>query len=81
MKIANELRPPPAPGQMVNGRLVVAKLDSTRDIRGSFYAPGEWKNNHRELGQALEREFKVPFRNNGNTFNTCFQYEGRFNEG
>ena len=72
MKIANELRPPPAPGQMVNGRPVVAKLDSTRDIRGSFYAPGEWKNKHRELGQALEREFKVRFRDNGNTFNTCF---------
>ena len=81
MKIANELRPPPAPGQMVNGRPVVAKLDSTRDIRGSFYAPGEWKNKHRELGQALEREFKVRFRDNGNTFNTCFQFEGQFNDG
>ena len=50
---------------------MLSKLDSTRDLRGSFYAPGDWKKKHQELAKALEREFGVPFRDNGNSFASC----------
>ena len=29
------------------------KLDATRDLRGSFYAPKDWKMKYRELNEAL----------------------------
>ena len=51
---------------------VLIKLDSTRDLRGTFYAPDDWKQKHRELANALEEQFKVKFRDNGNSFDSCF---------
>ena len=35
-------------------RPVLAKLDFTRDLSGSFYAPKDWKSKHREVASALE---------------------------
>ena len=28
----------------------LTKIDSTRDLRGSFYSPKDWKAKHKELG-------------------------------
>ena len=56
---------------------MIAKIDSTRDLGGSFYAQGDWKEKHRELAKVLEREFGCPFKDNGNSFSTCFQFEGQ----
>ena len=78
MKIADDLRAQRVQGEQVDGRTVVAKLDSTRDIRGSFFAPMRWKDKHKELGNALEKEFGIAFKDNGNSFNSCFQFEGCF---
>ena len=54
---------------------VLTKLDTTRDLGGSFYAPGNWREKHHELRQALEGQFGTPFKDNGNSFNSCFQFE------
>ena len=35
----------------------------------------DWKKKHAELAEALEDEFVVPFRDNGNSFESCFQFE------
>ena len=56
---------------------ILHKFDATRDLRGSFYAPKDWKMKRKELGQALEREFGMSLRDNGNSFDSCFQYEGK----
>ena len=50
------------------------KLDCTRDVAGSFYAPGDWKVKYYELKQHLEEIFKLHFRDNGNSMDTCFQF-------
>ena len=51
------------------------KIDVTRDLRGSFYTPGHWKEKHRELASALTSLFGCPFRDNGNSFESCFQFK------
>ena len=56
---------------------MITKIDATRDLRGSFYAPGDWRVKHRELAEALQREFRVPFRDNGNSFASCFKFLGK----
>ena len=58
-------------------RPVLTKLDFTRDLSGSFYAPKDWKSKHRELALALEQWFACPFRDNGNSFDSCFQFEAQ----
>ena len=55
---------------------MLTKIDVTRDLRGAFYAPGDWKAKHFELAAALEKWIGPSFRDNGNSFNSCFQYEG-----
>ena len=50
IKIADELRRPSQEVRTKNGQPVVVKIDSTRDLRGSFYAQIDWKKKHRELG-------------------------------
>ena len=59
---------------------ILSKFDATRDLGGAFYAPGDWKEKHRELALALKGEFGVTFRDNGNSFNSCFQFEGQHYE-
>ena len=51
---------------------VVTKVDVTRDLRGSLYAREDWKQKHQELASALEEKFGTPFRDNGNSFDSCF---------
>ena len=75
-KVAEELRLFDA--QNLENEAIITKLDSTRDSRASFYAPVDWKKKHQELAQALQRTFEVPFSDNGNSFDSCFQFEGRF---
>ena len=56
---------------------VLQKIDSSRDIGGTFYAPGDWRQKLRLLAAALEVEFGTTFRDNGNSFDSCFQLEGQ----
>ena len=51
---------------------MLTKLDVSRDMRGAFYVPGDWKAKHRELGAVLTRWMGINFRDNGNSFNSCF---------
>ena len=60
---------------------MLTKLDSTRDLRGSLYAPGDWKTLHKKLCLALEVEFGTTFKDNGNSFCSCLQFEGSFAQG
>ena len=56
---------------------VLQKIDSSRDIGGTFYAPGDWRQKLRLLAAGLEVEFGTTFRDNGNSFDSCFQLEGQ----
>ena len=56
---------------------VVTKVDVTRDLKGSLYARDDWKEKHQELAAALEEKFDTTFRDNGNSFDSCFQFVGR----
>ena len=49
---------------------MLTKIDVTRDLRGAFYAPGDWKAKHIELAAALEKWIGTSFRDNGNSFNS-----------
>ena len=60
---------------------VLSKIDVTRDLAGAFYAPENWREKYQELRKSLTDEIDVVWRDNGNTFNTCFQYEGWAPEG
>ena len=66
-----------ASGQEDEASPTLTKLDSTRDLGGTLYAQGDYRNKHRELAQALELEFGCPFRDNGNSFASCLQFEGQ----
>ena len=50
MKVAEELRELQNVGPKKVDHPIVAKIDSTRDLSGSIYAPGDWKKKHMELG-------------------------------
>ena len=56
---------------------VVTKVDVTRDIGGSLFAKQDWRVKHSELAAALEERFGFEFRDNGNSFDSCYQFEGR----
>ena len=49
MQIAEEIRELQLVDLGIVYQPVVVKLDSTRDLGGSFYAAGNWKEKHREL--------------------------------
>ena len=51
---------------------VVTKLDVTRDLRRTFFAPGQWQLKYGELKDALEQAFDTTFKDNGNSFDSCF---------
>ena len=51
------------------------KLDVTRDLQGILYAPKNWREKHAELAEVLQDEFGLPFRDNGNSFDSCLQFE------
>ena len=60
--------------QVVEVNPVVTKVDVTRDLLGSFYAKGDWKSKHQELAIALEKQFGIRFKDNGNSFDSCYQF-------
>ena len=60
------------------GPPTLGKLDVTRDVAGSFYAKGDWKEQHKVIKEALQNEFGAIFRDNGNSFDTCFQFVGTY---
>ena len=55
----------------------LTKLDTTRDIGGFFFAGTNWKVKHNQLKKELSRFFGVDFVDNGNSFDTCFQFVGQ----
>ena len=52
----------------------VHQVDATKDIKGTFYAPGEWAEKYDKLREALEAKLKTSLRRQSNSFNSCFQY-------
>ena len=64
-----------------DGQPFVTKLDVTRDLAGSFFAVSDWRERHRELACALHYLFDTPFRDNGNSFDSCFQFVDRNPDG
>ena len=57
-----------------NGRPSLYKLDMTRDKLYSFFASGNWRQKHSELQSKLNDIFDTSFIDNGNSFDTCFQF-------
>ena len=51
---------------------VLSKIDVTRDLAGAFYAQDNWREKHKELTLNLKKNFGVDWRDNGNSFNSCF---------
>ena len=73
LKRATEVLHPAEPIDEATDKLpVLTKLDVTRDLRGAFYVPGDWRAKHRELAGVLGRWMNTSFRDNGNSFNSCF---------
>jgi len=72
----DELRPSTRSCQAANSSPILAQFDVTRDLRGTFYCLEDWKKKYDELRVLLEDRFGVDFRNNGNSFESCFQFEG-----
>ena len=52
----------------------IKQFDATRDLKGTFYAVGSYKDPYEQLKSLLEQSFGVKLTNNRNTFNSCFQY-------
>ena len=57
-------------------KAVLTKLDYTRDIAVTFYAPGPWKIKHEMLRKKLETLFNMHFFDNGNSMASCYQFQG-----
>ena len=49
-------------------------FDVTRDLQGFFYAKGNWRDKYNLMKEKLEENLGIEFANNGNSFNTCFQF-------
>ena len=60
---------------------VLLTMDMTRDFAGSFYAPGDWKIKHQQLATELMKLFDLTLKDNGNSFNSCFQYVAQRKDG
>ena len=52
----------------------MAQFDATRDLKGTFYAPGDIRAEYHKLRKAIEERLLISLKSNGNSFNTCFQY-------
>ena len=52
----------------------IAQFDATRDLKGTFYSLDPIQYYYNALKEQLEESFSIKLKNNGNTFNTCFQY-------
>ena len=68
-------------GPLGKDRPVLIKLDHTRDLSGFFYAPGHWKEKHKKMREVLKEAFNIDFVDNGNSFDTSFQFVGLSPEG
>ena len=53
----------------------VLQFNATLDVGGTFYVQDGWQMKHEELRQALQDHFRAVFRNNGNSFPSCFQFQ------
>ena len=53
---------------------VLAQIDMTRDLRGTFFAIGDWPIKQKQLQSLLEKAFKIKLHRGKNCFNSCFQF-------
>ena len=53
----------------------------SRDLAGSFYAPHDWKKTWNQLATELMKLFDLRFKDNGNSFNSCFQFVAQTSDG
>ena len=53
---------------------IVYQLDATKDIKGTFFAKELVEEIHDNLRQKLEKSLDCKLSDNGNSFNTCFQF-------
>ena len=51
------------------------------DLAGAFYAPGNWREKYNMASLNLKNMFGVEWRDNGNSFSSCFQFESLAPEG
>lgn len=54
---------------------LLAKFDATRDLKGTFYVTGELEKKYIALKLLLERRFKTKLSGNGNTHQSCLQFD------
>lgn len=73
-KAAEELSRKRIQGAKGDARPSLFIIDITRDIDHTFFAPGDWKQKYHELQEKLNDIFETVFIDNGNSFDTCFQY-------
>ena len=59
---------------------ILQKVDSSRDVGGTFYATGNWRQKLKKLAEALEAEFDTTFQAISNCFDSCFQLVGQHPE-
>ena len=52
----------------------IAQFDATRELKGTFYSLDPIQDYCNAMKDRLEDSFSIKLKNNGNTFNTCFQY-------
>ena len=58
-----------------NDRPWLWQFDTTQDYKGTLYAQGNWKSMHKKLLKKLENHFGSSFKDNENSFSSCFQFE------
>ena len=57
--------------------VILPQFDVTRDVGGCFWVQDDWRQKHEALKKALQNEFQTVLRNNGNSHESCFQFEER----
>ena len=60
---------------MDNTRVNMPQFDCTLDTAGTFWVSADWRKVYKRLKQALEDQFMLDLKDNGNSFTSCFQYE------
>ena len=48
------------------------QIDITQDFKGSFWGGNNWKNKYIELKEKLDETFNTTFKDNKNSFVSCF---------
>ena len=52
----------------------ICQFDASRDLKGIFFDPSNNKEKYKKLMKHLAVKLKTCLSNNGNSFNTCYQF-------